>query len=179
MGTIEVLRSTPGISVSIAHRDATLLRAILYGPVARSATGSAAAGVAGPVIEIVSPKFVKLSAREGTSLISIAPAPESRVIIADTGSGVRAATPATLSKPRILYDAGGRAVCEVPAGDRVALPLMLRARKQTALTLRMQPPAGARPGQRFTVSIVQRDDAGRASGGFTVIVNVVGKGNQK
>jgi hypothetical protein len=93
--------------------------------------------------------------------------PGSRIPLGDDPDAL---TPEAWSRSD-LEQAG--AALTLRAGKRVGFSVVLPARTQLDPVLRVQAPRGARPGQAFTLHVLQRHTSGRVMGGIAVRVNVV------
>lgn len=61
----------------------------------------------------------------------------------------------------------------IHTGKRVGLPVVMKPRDRTLLNVKIQVPKNARPGDRFTIVMKQRNKMGELLGEFDIQVNVV------
>lgn len=60
-------------------------------------------------------------------------------------------------------------------GHRVGLPYVMKPRDRVTIKMRIKAPTDAKPGEQFTVEVIQRNTKGELIGGFDVQVNIVDK----
>lgn len=121
-----------------------------------------------PALEVLAPPEIRLR-RSGAVL---RPAPGSKLTIDAAGSPALRVT--TVRAALVKNPAGGLSI-RFDAGAKVAFPIALDTGDRRGMVLRLRAPRGAKPGDQLLVDLVQRDGRGRAVGGITVQINVIGK----
>lgn len=74
-----------------------------------------------------------------------------------------------------LDESGNEPVLRLRPGRRVGLPYMMKPRDRARMRMKIRAPRDAKPGDRFTVEVVQRNRKGELLGGFDIQVNIVDK----
>jgi hypothetical protein len=72
-----------------------------------------------------------------------------------------------------LDESGDMPILRLRPGRRVGLPYMMKPRDRARMRMRIRAPRDAKPGDRFTVEVVQRNRKGELLGGFDIQVNIV------
>lgn len=72
-----------------------------------------------------------------------------------------------------LDESGDQPVLRLRPGHRVGLPYIMKPRDRVRMHMRIRAPRDAKPGDRFTVEVVQRNRKGELLGGFDIQVNIV------
>ena len=74
-----------------------------------------------------------------------------------------------------LAESGDLPVLRLRPGRRVGWPYIMKPRDRVRMHMRIRAPRDAKPGDRFTVEVVQRNRKGELLGGFDIQVNIVDK----
>jgi len=74
-----------------------------------------------------------------------------------------------------LIELVDRAYLKLRPGHRVGLPYVMKPRDRVTMNVKIRAPKDAKPGDQFTIEVVQRDTKGESIGGFDVQVNIVNK----
>ena len=74
-----------------------------------------------------------------------------------------------------LDESGDQPVLRLRPGRRVGLPYIMKPRDRVRMQMKIRAPRYAKPGDRFTVEVVQRNRKGELIGGFDIQVNIVKK----
>jgi len=72
-----------------------------------------------------------------------------------------------------LIELEDRAYLKLRPGRRVGFPYTMRPRDRTRLNIKIRTPEDAKPGDQFTIEVVQRNTKGELIGGFDVQVNII------
>ncbi len=60
-------------------------------------------------------------------------------------------------------------------GQRVGFPYIMRPRDRVTVNMKIKAPKDAKPGDQFTIDVIQRNTRGKWVGGFNIRVNIVDK----
>ena len=72
-----------------------------------------------------------------------------------------------------LDESGNQPVLWLRSGHKVGLPYIMKPRDRAIMRMKIRAPRDAKPGDRFTVQVVQRNTKGELLGGFDIQVNIV------
>lgn len=72
-----------------------------------------------------------------------------------------------------LDESGDAPVLRLRHGSKVGFPYIMKPRERARMQMKIKAPRNARPGDKFTVGVVQRNRRGHLIGGFDIQVNVV------
>jgi hypothetical protein len=165
-----------GVPVALTHRDPESLRALVR-PVVPTEATALAGGTTGPVLRVLEPARIEI-ARAGVTVapLGVGLGAGSSIALAQNGNGrPRAGVPPWPPAGDVVADRDHGAAVAFRPGRLAGLSVTLAARSPLNVGLKLSAPPQARPGDSFTVDLVQRDAHGQVVGGVAVRVNVVGR----
>lgn len=127
-------------------------------------------------VRVLEPAKMAVSPRMGPALIfnlatgSSIMVPDQPVPAADFDSKIRKDF---VRRGTDLVELKGKVYLRLRPGRRVGFPYVMKPRDRTALNMKIRVPKDAKPGDKFTIEVIQRNAKGELIGGFDVQVNVV------